>query len=932
MRQFKHLTLITLLLANTSFIQAQLHWESLVLETDTFRYLLPTVEPAADWMVESFNDSAWKTGIGGFGYADDDDNTVVAATTSIYLRKTLTMPVGVPVKQLLLDIDYDDAFVAYINGVEVARSANLLEGTPSMDGSVTVDHEAVMYSGGTPERFVLDPTALVEGDNILAVHIMNVLITSSDLSSRIFLNAETESADTLFHPTPDWFEPLVSHEYSNLPIIKINTNGLTIPDEPKIMAKMQVINNSNGTNYFSDTVYEYDGDIGIEIRGNTAQMFPKKSYTVETRLSTGENNNVPLLGFPTENDWVFHGPYSDKSLMRNALAYHIGNTMGKGWHPRSRFVEMEINGEYSGVYLAVEKIKIDKNRVDIAKLNPADTAGDQLTGGYIISIDRDQEGSWNSPFMGRTGSVDVPFSYVDPKYDELTVEQRAYIREYITDFEYALNGAEYKDPLLGYRAYIDVISFIDYFIITELSKDLDGYRVSVFFHKDKDSKGGRLTMTPFWDYNLCFGNANFFDAGNTTGWASTGIGAGDWYEIPFWWDKFRTDPYFETLLKIRWQNLRKNTISKAALNTFIDSMATSLADAQVRNFEKFDILNTYVWPNNYVGGTYENEIAYLKSWISSRIDWIDVQIASITPLSLSVPTVNTLSATDTAADYATIGGDVLLDGNAYVWERGLFWAADTNPRLNGKKIIAEHGTGQFYVHLDSLLPDTKYYYIAYAENDLGRVYGEVFSFRTKVQDVITTPSILSLDAQSITTNSATIGGKLTSNGGDEIIERGVFWHTETFPELFGTKVVASSADSFTIDLDNLTPDQIYFYKAYATNSAGTSYGEQFSFTTLRKTDTVVPVNNPMLSNTIIAYPNPFTENVTIKMDMPSDCHVEIRVVNSIGELVHLQSRDCSAGTNQFFITGSYFIDCGNMFIYDIVVDGSTVKRGKLVKL
>ena len=418
---------------------------------------------------------------------------------------------------------------------------------------------------------------------------------------------------------------------SNLPIIKINTEGKTIVDEPKIMAKMKVINNASGINSFDDTNYEYDGYIGIEIRGNTAQMFPKKSYTVETRLSDGSNFNVSILGLPPENDWVLHGPYSDKSLMRNALAYNIGNAMENGWHPRTRFVEVEINGEYRGIYLFVEKIKIDKNRVDIATLKPEDNTGDELTGGYIISIDRDQPGSWNSPIMGRTGSVDVPFSYIDPKYEDLTPQQRYYIRSYIIEFEYALLGNNFKDPESGYRAYIDVGSFIDYFIITELSRNLDGYRVSVYFHKDKDSKGGKLTMTPFWDFNICFGNANFFSAGNEKGWASDGIGAGDWYEIPFWWDRFREDPYFETVLKYRWEKLREDVLSKNTINSFIDSCQNVLKDAQVRNFEKFNVLGTYVWPNNYIGGTYINEVNYLKKWISGRIDWLDSQMDKIVP-------------------------------------------------------------------------------------------------------------------------------------------------------------------------------------------------------------------------------------------------------------------------------------------------------------
>lgn len=611
------------------------HWESIVTETDEFKYLLPKEEPTSNWTVLNFPDQDWNTGIGGFGYGDNDDNTIVPPTKSLFLRRIFTVPGTVTVYNLILDIDYDDAFVAYLNGVEIARSANLPAGKPGIDANVTFDHEAQLYSGGQPDRFLLDTRPLLTGMNILAVHILNITPTSSDLSARVFLNAKIKGSEIIFNQVPHWFQEPADLSNFNLPLIKINTEGETIVDEPRIMAKMQMINNADGKNSFSDTNYEYDGYIGIEIRGNTAQMFPKKSYTVETRYSDGSNNNVSLLGLPAENDWVLHGPYSDKSLMRNALAYSIGNAMGNGWHPRTRFVEIEINGEYRGVYLFVEKIKIDKNRVNIATLKPNDNTGDELTGGYIISIDRDQEGSWNSPFMGRTGSVDVPFSYVDPKYKELTVQQRNYIREYITEFEYALHGNNFKDPELGYRAYINVETFIDYFIITELSRDLDGYRVSVYFHKDKDSKGGKLTMTPFWDYNICFGNADFFSAGNPVGWASDGIGAGDWYEIPFWWDRFREDPYFETLLKYRWEKLRERVISKSTINDFIDSCQHVLKNAQARNFQKFDILNSYVWPNNYIGGTYANEVNYLKNWISDRIDWLDTQMDKIVPIFVS---------------------------------------------------------------------------------------------------------------------------------------------------------------------------------------------------------------------------------------------------------------------------------------------------------
>ncbi len=430
-------------------------------------------------------------------------------------------------------------------------------------------------------------------------------------------------------------QPILAQNFttSNLPLILINTMGTNIPDEPKITAWMSVLNNPNGINSLSDKNYEYDGYIAIERRGNTSQMYDKKSFSVETITAEGENRNVSLLGLPKENDWVLYGPYSDKTMIRDVLAYKLGNAQGR-WSPRTRFCEVFINNEYRGVYVLIEKIKIDKNRVNIASLKATDVNGDELTGGYIMRIDRFEaaKGSWWSPFLGRTQTSRVPITYFDPGFEDLAKEQKEYIKEHITQFETALAGKNFKDHQLGYRAYIDVVSFIDYLIMTELSRNLDGYRCSVYFHKDKDSKGGKLNASPFWDYNLCFGNADFMQAYNPVGWAVDGIGKGDGYEPVFWWARLQEDPYFNTLLKHRWFELRDKSFSKNNINAIIDSCATVLSEAQVRNFQKFKILNRDIWPNYKPLGSFQNEVDYLKEWISLRIDWLDSQFESIIPL------------------------------------------------------------------------------------------------------------------------------------------------------------------------------------------------------------------------------------------------------------------------------------------------------------
>lgn len=623
-------------------VSAQTHWESMVVESVTWRYLVGNSAPPSNWYQSGFNDSGWKSGQGGIGYADNDDKTVLTPpVNSLYMRYQVSLPDVNIVKDLLLDIDYDDAFILYINGVECARSANVVGAFPPYNATLTTDREARMYNGGSPERYVLKPSSLQRGLNTFAVHILNQGGNSSDMSARVWIHANINYSNMLYGNPPAWFKEPLDYTSSHLPVIMVNTNGQTIVQNTKINAEMKVLNNA-GINYLTDTTFEYNGKAGIEIRGFTSAGFPKKSYSVETRKEDDSNNNVSLLGLPRENDWVFHGPYSDKSLMRNVLAYHLGNLTGK-WSPRTRFFELYLNGQYNGVYVLTEKIKNDKGRLNLADLLPRDTVGDELTGGYILKIDRpettDVDGIdyWVSPYRAPTRLQQrVFFLHQDPKGTELAPVQHAYIRDHITAFEDAMYSDNYRHREQGYRAYVDFMSFVDYYIITELSRNLDGYRISTFLHKDKDSKGGKITMGPYWDYNICFGNANFFSAGQTAGWVVDGMGDGDAYAMPFWWGKLRLDPFFNSHLKKRWNEWKQYYLNTTYLNSFVDSCARDLGDAQKRNFRTWDVLSTHIWPNNYVGGTYENELTYLKNWLRDRIVWMDGQIQQIEDVTVGV--------------------------------------------------------------------------------------------------------------------------------------------------------------------------------------------------------------------------------------------------------------------------------------------------------
>ena len=273
---------------------------------------------------------------------------------------------------------------------------------------------------------------------------------------------------------------------SNLPIVIIDTGGRSIPDEPKIDAWMGVIDNGPGQrNRLGDRFDGSEGPIAIEIRGSTSQQFPKKSYGLETRQDDGENRNVSLLGLPSENDWILYGPYSDKSLMRNALVYWMAQRMG-AYASRSRFCEVVINGDYRGVYVLLEKIKRDGDRVDIARLDPDEVDGDEVTGGYIIRIDRYTKGverGWYTAYSFKGNRV--LYQYYYPTADNIVPQQEAYIRAYTDSLAAAM--ARWQGD---YTRFLDLASFVDYLILNEVVKNVDAYRLSTY-HAQRQGQQGR---------------------------------------------------------------------------------------------------------------------------------------------------------------------------------------------------------------------------------------------------------------------------------------------------------------------------------------------------------------------------------------------------------------------------------------------------------
>ncbi|UMY65063.1 MULTISPECIES: CotH kinase family protein [unclassified Flavobacterium] len=433
---------------------------------------------------------------------------------------------------------------------------------------------------------------------------------------------------------PDAPTPFVFSS-SNLPIVIINTNGVDIPDEPKIDALMGIIDNGPGQeNHPSDIPNGYNGHIGIERRGSFSQGLPQKPYNLETRDAAGANLNVSLLGMPDEHDWCLLATYNDKVFVRNRLAFELFSMMGH-YATRTRFCEVVLNGDYQGIYLLAEKIKRDNNRVDIAKLTPDENTGLNVTGGYIIKNDYwSDDDSWQLGFHPIDHpEVDVRLVYDYPKPADISTQQKAYIQGFIQNMETALYSDDFANPLNGYQKYLDVDSFIDYFIVNELSRNVDGFKKSWYFSKDKDSASemAKLMAGPVWDFDWAWKNiwdCETFQATDGSGWSHLINDCGPDVSSNGWFVRLLQDPSFADRLRCRWETLRGTFLAEDTLDTWIDEQAALLDGAQQRHFERWGHLgvNTGTPEIEPDPATFEAQLAQFKNWIHLRLVWLDANI------------------------------------------------------------------------------------------------------------------------------------------------------------------------------------------------------------------------------------------------------------------------------------------------------------------
>ena len=413
---------------------------------------------------------------------------------------------------------------------------------------------------------------------------------------------------------------LVDLTSSNLPIVVIETDGgVNIPDEPKVLATMKIIWHQDGSrNYMTDInnpqYLNYNGRIGIETRGNTSQALPKKPYGLTTlQADNVTRNNVSILGMPKEHDWVLNSLAYDQTGMRDVLAYELSECLGQ-YAPRRVYCEVMVNGDYKGLYVFMEKIKVDERRVNVEKMNSLCNNYPEVTGGYIIQSDRPDPNDTLAWLM--VGNDFWPYSYHTyfchhyPKPENITIAQNDYIKNVFFDFE--AEAKNHNESIInGYPSIIDIPSFVDFMMIAEYTSNVDVYGLSTFFHKDRK---GKLRAGPVWDYNLSFGYDEFGDRSCYDVWQFYN-GSND--GAKFWTVLFFNCPTFRCYFAKRWNELTTagQPLNYLSIEERIDHYDSLISEAVIRDNQR------------WVHFTQHTEyVADMKDWIQLRIGWLNENV------------------------------------------------------------------------------------------------------------------------------------------------------------------------------------------------------------------------------------------------------------------------------------------------------------------
>ena len=427
----------------------------------------------------------------------------------------------------------------------------------------------------------LTPTFSFDGTEVTLEEVAQTSGTTSQDFTQILTYRVSNEAGT----TEDYQIDLT--HFTGLPIIFLTTEEPVVSKDDYVTGTFRL---DGGRNY--DSVDQMD--MKIRGRGNsTWALHPKKPYQMKLE------SKRDLFGMLEDKKWLFLAEYSDKTLLRNHLAFELGRRTSLRWTPSGHFAEVFVNGEHDGFYHISEKVEDGSNRVDI---------GDT---GFLLEIDQPNRLDPDDvSFRTDTYLINIKepgLAYSDPEFNQ--------VRTHINQFESILFGDNFADPVAGYRAYADVDSFIDWFLVNEIAKNVDAqWYSSIFFHW---IPGEKIRMGPIWDFDLGFGNVDYADATFPEGW---------WVRWNSWIARMLEDPYFAARVKERYALMDSQ---RPEIKEAIYAWAEQLNLSQAENDSIWQTLGNYVWPNPVVYDTYEEEVEHLVTWLDTRMDWLAESVETL---------------------------------------------------------------------------------------------------------------------------------------------------------------------------------------------------------------------------------------------------------------------------------------------------------------
>jgi len=433
---------------------------------------------------------------------------------------------------------------------------------------------------------------------------------------------------------------------THLPLLLIDTNDVVIPGEimrdpetgahvvdengldlytqaedgsKTIQATIHVIDHNKKVNRPEDKP-DLTSDVRIRIRGNSSRAFDKKNYLLQLVDSKGENRDEALLGMDAHHSWALHGPYLDKTMIRNYMWYNISGEI-MGYAPNVRFCEVMVNGEYKGLYVLTETIT---KGIDGSRLPLTVTKKSNMFSGYVLRLDRtnDEAKKLNS-FSGYTYKREHTLEVEFPGKDIISDSIKETIRQDFSVFEKSLYSYDFDNDKYGYRDYIDTQSFVDYLIVNEFTCNYDAGWLSTYIYKDRD---GRLYMC-VWDFNASCDNYR------NSVFAMDSASQHFEFQNILWYNMLIKDDYFTDYISKRYRDLRTTYLDTEYLQQYMDDVIAYLGPAIERNFdvwgytfnEEADMLD----PPARNPRDYESAVKEMKDFIQMRGEWMDRNIDAL---------------------------------------------------------------------------------------------------------------------------------------------------------------------------------------------------------------------------------------------------------------------------------------------------------------